>query len=109
MSKSEDNPDMKVLKTATCKTLSAKSTLTYQIGSEDDEIHVRITKNTGTLLSVSIASHSFAGSRPPHHITALFIRHSAPRPQLQGHGFVSAPHKAVFACNPAAKINKKLP
>jgi len=31
-----------ILKTATCKTLSAKSTLTYQIGTEDDEIHVRI-------------------------------------------------------------------
>ena len=30
--KSEDNPDMKVLKTATCKTLSGKSTLSYQIG-----------------------------------------------------------------------------
>ena len=36
-----------ILKTSTCKTLSAKSTLTYQIGSEDDELHVRITKNTG--------------------------------------------------------------
>ena len=47
MSKTEDNPDMKILKTSTCKTLSAKSTLTYQIGSLDDEIHVRITKNTG--------------------------------------------------------------
>ena len=47
MSKTEDNPDMKVLKTATCKTLSAKSTLTYQVGVHDDTIHVRITKNTG--------------------------------------------------------------
>ena len=37
----------RILKTATCKTLSAKSTLTYQIGSEDDELHVRISKNTG--------------------------------------------------------------
>jgi len=43
----EDNPDMRVLKTATTKTLSGKSTLTYQVGSEDDELHVRITKNTG--------------------------------------------------------------
>ena len=47
MSKTEENPDMKVLKTATCKTLSAKSTLTYQVGSEDDVIHVRITENSG--------------------------------------------------------------
>ena len=43
----EDNPDMKILKTATCKTLSAKSTLTYQLGTEDDVIHIRISKNTG--------------------------------------------------------------
>jgi hypothetical protein len=43
----EDNPDMKVLKNATCKTLSAKSTLTYQVGIQDDEIHIRISKNTG--------------------------------------------------------------
>jgi len=48
MSKPEYNTDMKFLKTATCKTLSGKSTLTYQLGSEDDEIHVRITKNTGS-------------------------------------------------------------
>ena len=48
MSKSEDNPDMRVLKTATCKTLSGKSTLTYQVGVQDDEsVHVRISKNTG--------------------------------------------------------------
>ena len=48
MSKSEDNPDMKVLKTATCKTLSGKSTLTYQIGcTADSTIHLRIAKNSG--------------------------------------------------------------
>jgi len=47
MNKTEDNSDIRILKTSTCKTLSAKSTLTYQIGTEDDEIHVRITKNTG--------------------------------------------------------------
>jgi len=48
MSKSEDNPDMKVLKTSTCKTLSGKSTLTYQIGClPDSSIHLRITKNSG--------------------------------------------------------------
>jgi len=47
MRKPEDHPDMKVLKTATCKTISAKSTLTYQVGSEDDELYIRITNNTG--------------------------------------------------------------
>ena len=48
MSKSEDNPDMKVLKTATCKTLSGKSTLTYQIGCTPESIiHLHIAKNTG--------------------------------------------------------------
>ena len=46
MSKSEDT--MHIIKTSTCKTLSGKSTLTYQIGTQDDSsVHVRITKNTG--------------------------------------------------------------
>ena len=48
MSKHVDNTDMKALKTATCKTLSGKSTLTYQLGCDpDNEIHLRITKNSG--------------------------------------------------------------
>jgi hypothetical protein len=48
MKRTDDNPDMKVLKTATCKTLSGKSTLTYQIGCNSDaDIHLRITKNSG--------------------------------------------------------------
>jgi hypothetical protein len=50
MAKTEDTLDasMKVLKTATCKTLSGKSTLTYQIGCTPDSIvHLRITKNSG--------------------------------------------------------------
>ena len=47
---SEDTLDtsMKVLKTSSCKTLSGKSTLTYQIGSTPDStVHLRIAKNTG--------------------------------------------------------------
>jgi hypothetical protein len=48
MSKSEDKPSMHVMKTATCKTLSSKSTLTYQIGTMPDSvIHLRISKNDG--------------------------------------------------------------
>jgi len=49
MKKLEDGliDSKRILKTASCKTISAKSTLTYQIGTEDDELHVRITKNTG--------------------------------------------------------------
>jgi hypothetical protein len=48
MSKSEDNPDMQVLKTSTCKTLSGKSTLSYQLGcTPESVIHLRIAKNTG--------------------------------------------------------------
>ena len=48
MTKTEDNPEMRVLKTATCKTLSGKSTLTYQIGATPDSVvHLRITKNSG--------------------------------------------------------------
>ena len=37
----------RILKTATCKTITGKSNLTYQLGTEDDEIYVRISKNTG--------------------------------------------------------------
>jgi hypothetical protein len=45
---SPENPGRFILKTATCKTLSGKSTLTYQIGcNEDSDIHLRITKNSG--------------------------------------------------------------
>ena len=48
MKKSEDNPDMKVLKTSTCKTLSGKSTLTYRIGRlPDSTVHLHISKNDG--------------------------------------------------------------
>jgi len=48
MIESKDNIDMRVLKTTTCKTLSGKSTLTYQIGcTPDSVIHLRITKNSG--------------------------------------------------------------
>jgi len=48
--KSEDtlNESMQVLKTATCKTITGKSVLTYQLGCLPDEsIHLRISKNTG--------------------------------------------------------------
>jgi hypothetical protein len=48
MSKPEDNPAVRVLKTATCKTVTGKSTLTYQIGClPDSRIHLRISKNSG--------------------------------------------------------------
>jgi hypothetical protein len=48
MKKTEDNPDMRVLKTASCKTITGKSTLTYQIGvTPDSVVHLRISKNTG--------------------------------------------------------------
>lgn len=47
MTKSEDT-QMRVLKTSTCKTLSGKSTLTYQIGTAPDStLHLRISKNSG--------------------------------------------------------------
>ena len=47
MSKSEDT-SMKILKSSNCKTLSGKSTLTYQIGAAPDSIiHLRISKNSG--------------------------------------------------------------
>lgn len=47
MSKSEDT-SIRIIKRATCKTLSGKSTLTYQIGaSPDDQIHIKIHANDG--------------------------------------------------------------
>ena len=48
MSKPENNSDIKVIKTASCDTLSGKSKLTYQIGcTPDKQIHLRISKNSG--------------------------------------------------------------
>ena len=50
MTISKDIPSAptKILKTGTCKTLSGKSTLTYQIGGKSDSsIHLHISKNTG--------------------------------------------------------------
>ena len=47
MSKAEDT-SMHILKISSCKTLSGKSTLTYQLGcTPDSTIHLRITKNSG--------------------------------------------------------------
>ena len=40
--------EMRILKTGTCKSLSGKSTLTYQIGcNNDNEVHVALTGNSG--------------------------------------------------------------
>ena len=48
MTKTEDNPDMRVLKTSTCNTLSGKSKLTYHIGVDPDSvIHLRVYGNSG--------------------------------------------------------------
>ena len=47
MTKTEDT-SMRVLKTANCKTISGKSTLTYQVSvNQDDAIYIRITGNYG--------------------------------------------------------------
>ena len=47
MTKTEDT-SMRVLKTANCKTISGKSTLTYQVSvNQDDAIYIRITGNDG--------------------------------------------------------------
>ena len=48
MKSSEDNPDMRIIKTAATKTITGKSTLTYQVGClPDSTIHLRVTKNSG--------------------------------------------------------------
>ena len=47
MSKPEEQPDMRILKTATCKSVTGNS-LGYQLGMlPDSTIHIRITKNSG--------------------------------------------------------------
>ena len=48
MKKSEDSPDMKIIKTSNTETLTGKSKLTYQIGiSPESIVHLRISKNSG--------------------------------------------------------------
>jgi len=48
VNKSEDNPDMRVLRTSSCKSITGKSTLQYQLAvTPDNSVHIRITKNTG--------------------------------------------------------------
>ena len=48
MTKPKEHLDIRVLKTASCKSTSEKSTLTYEIGClPDASIHIRITKNSG--------------------------------------------------------------
>ena len=40
-------PEMRILKSATCKSTSGKSTLTYQVGClPDSTVHLRISKNS---------------------------------------------------------------
>jgi hypothetical protein len=49
MSKSEDNLDIRVLKIASCKSITGKSTLTYHIGcTPDHTVHIRISNNSST-------------------------------------------------------------
>ena len=48
MSKSEDNPDMRVLKTSSCKTITGKSNIKFCIGClPDGSVHLRIVENDG--------------------------------------------------------------
>jgi len=45
----KEHPDMRILKTATCKSVTGKSTLTYQIGcTPNNTIHIRIINNTNS-------------------------------------------------------------
>jgi hypothetical protein len=44
-----EQPDMRVLKTSTCPTLSGKSKLTYHVGcNPESEIHIRVFSNLGS-------------------------------------------------------------
>ena len=47
MSKSEKQPDMHILRTTKCKSVTGNS-LSYQLGVQPDStVHIRITKNSG--------------------------------------------------------------
>ena len=47
MTKTEDT-SMRVIQTATTKSISGRSSLTYQLGcTPEDKVHIRITKNSG--------------------------------------------------------------
>jgi len=49
MTEPTDEPDLRVLKTTTCPSLSGKSKLTYEIGcGPASDLQVRISKNSGT-------------------------------------------------------------
>ena len=39
--------EMRILKTGECPSLSGKSTLTYQIGNDNDKLYIALTGNTG--------------------------------------------------------------
>ena len=39
--------EIRILKTGECQSLSGKSTLTYQIGSDSDKLYIALTGNTG--------------------------------------------------------------
>jgi hypothetical protein len=78
--KPEDNLEMRVLKTATCKTLSGKSTLTYQLGvAPDSVVHIRITKNSGggffsdEWISHDAVQAAFKGRRDGAEITSYLL------------------------------------
>jgi len=43
----KQEPNVSVIKTAKCPTLSGKSTLTYHIGQSGDELFIKVSANTG--------------------------------------------------------------
>lgn len=49
MTEATDKPDIRVLKTSTCPSLSGKSKLTYEIGcGPASDLQLRVSKNSGT-------------------------------------------------------------
>ena len=79
MKKSEDN--MRVLKTATCKSVTGKSTLTYQLGQAlNHTVHIRITKNSSSgqfsseWVKIDDIQRALAGGREGEPLTSFMLQ-----------------------------------
>lgn len=71
--------EIKIIKTASCESLSGRSTITYGIGCKDDKsIYIRLTENTGSgmfsKIWVSLAEITLLLSADDKPITSTTIR-----------------------------------
>ena len=69
------NTELNILKKGTCPTLSGKSKLSYVIGTDDNEVYIRIAANTGGGFHsgewVAVKDIEAALTKTPDEITSL--------------------------------------